>query len=159
MTSPGEPSFSMKEVFILIVENDPDHAALIRAAFDTSLAQAKTEFVVSGREARMYLGGWPFDDRYRHPLPSLIILDLGLPDSTGFEGGFEVLAWLAEQEGLSRIPVIVFTGSDDPEHARRAYALGVRRYLFKPDDFGKLMDAVEEELRQWFEWKSGSGGG
>ena len=106
MTSPGEPSFSMKEVFILIVEDDPDHAALIRAAFDTSLAQAKTEFVVSGGEARMYLGGWPFDDRYRHPLPSLIILDLGLPDSTGFEAGFEVLDWLADREGLLRIPVV-----------------------------------------------------
>ena len=43
------------EPFILIVEDDPDQAALIHAAFKTSLAQAKTHFVLSGWEARAYL--------------------------------------------------------------------------------------------------------
>ncbi len=160
VTSPDEMAFSTREFSILVVEDDPDHAAMLQALFDISLTQAKTQFVVSGREARTYLlGGWPFHDRHRHPLPSLIVLDLGLPDSTGFEAGFEVLAWLAERERLSRIPVIVFTAAEDPEHAKRAYALGARRYLFKPDDFGKLMETVKEELHQWFEWKSGSGDG
>ena len=160
MTSPGEPSFSTKEVCILVVEDDPDHAAMLQALFDISLTQAKTQFVVSGREARTYLlGGWPFHDRHRHPLPSLIVLDLGLPDAAGFEAGFEFLAWFAERERVSRIPVIVFTAAEDPEHAKRAYALGARRYLFKPDDFGKLMETVKDELRRWFERKSSSGGG
>ncbi len=29
----------------------------------------------------------------------------------------------------------------------RAYALGVRRYMRKLDDYGALVDAVKEELR------------
>ena len=53
---------------------------------------------------------------------------------------------MAEWEWLAKIPVIVFTGSEDPEHERRAYALGVRRYLRKPDDYGALVEAVKEEL-------------
>ena len=157
---PDELSFSMKEVFILIVEDDPDHAALIQAVFDVGLAGAKTHLAVSGREARMYLTGeWPYDDRYRYPLPSLIVLDLGLPDAAGFEAGFEILAWCAEREGVSQIPVIVFTGSKSEKHAQTAFALGARRLVNKAADFGKLAEAVKEELRQWFEWKSRSAGG
>ncbi|MCH8811456.1 MAG: response regulator [Gemmatimonadetes bacterium] len=157
MTSPEKQSFSMSDVVILIVEDDPDHAALIQAVFDTSLAQVKTRLVVSGSEARSYLSGeWPYEDRHRYPLPSLIVLDLGLPDGTGFDSGFELLAWLAEREELSQIPVIVFTASEDPEHARRAYALGARRFLRKVDDYGELTEAVNEELNRCIETPPGA---
>ena len=120
--------------------------------FDVSLVHAKTQLVVSGSEARSYLAGEsPYEDRHLYPLPSLIVLDLGLPDSTDFEGGFEVLAWLGKREAVSSIPVIVFTASEDPEHARRAYALGARRFMRKVDDYGELTEAVKEELHRWIE--------
>ena len=129
--------------FILIVEDDPDHSALIQAAFKKGLSQAKTHMVLSGWEAKAYLAREsPQHDWERSPVPSLIVLDLGLPDITGFE----ILEWLAEWEWLAKIPVIVFTGSDNPEHERRAYELGVRRYMRKPDDYGALVDAIKEEL-------------
>ena len=145
-------SFPMNDCFILLVEDSPDDAALIQAVFDMSLAQAKTHRVVSGWEARSYLTGEsPYEDRHRYPLPSLIVLDLGLPDSTGFESGFEVLAWLTEREEVSSIPVIVFTASEDPEHVRSAYALGVRRFVQKVDNYGNLAKAVKEELHRWIE--------
>ena len=40
----------------------------------------------------------------------------------------------------------MFTASEDPEHERRAYELGVRRYMRKLDDYGALADAAKEEL-------------
>ncbi len=147
MTSPGEMSCSLNDPFILIVEDDPDDAALIEALLYVSLIHAKTHRVVSASEVRSYLAGMgPYKDRDRFPLPSLILLDLGLPGSSGFEGGFEVLAWLAEREGVSSIPVIVFTGSEDTVHAQRAYELGVRRFMRKADDYAWLTEAVKEEL-------------
>ncbi len=140
-------SSSLNDVFILIVEDDPDDAALIEALLYVSLIHAKTHRVVSASEVRSYLAGMgPYKDRDRFPLPSLILLDLGLPGSPGFEGGFEVLAWLAEREGVSSIPVIVFTGSEDTVHAQRAYELGVRRFMRKADDYAWLTEAVKEEL-------------
>ena len=135
------------EPFILIVEDDPDDAALIEALLYVGLIHAKIHRVVSASEARSYLAGkGPYKDRNRFPLPSLIILDLGLPGSFGFEGGFEVLAWLAERTGFSSIPVIVFTASDDEVHKLRAYELGVRRFMRKADDYGALTEAVKAEL-------------
>ena len=152
MTSPGQMPISMNEALILVVEDNPDDAALIQAVFDVSLTHAKTQLVVSGWEARLYLAGEPpYEDRYWNPLPSLIVLDLELPDGPGFETGFEILAWLAEREEVSGIPVIVFTASEDPEHARRAYALGARRFLRKADHHEELTEAVKEELHRCIE--------
>ena len=133
----------MNDAFILIVEDDPDQAALIRAAFKKNLAQSKTHFVFNGREAQAYLNREsPHHDWERYPLPSLIVLDLWLPDITGFD----ILEWMAERESLAKIPVIVFTGSEDPEHKRRAYELGVRRYMRKADNYDELAVAIREEL-------------
>ena len=131
------------EPLILIVEDDPDQAALIQAAFKKSLAQSKTHFVFNGREAQAYLNREsPHHDWERYPRPSLIVLDLWLPDITGFE----ILEWMAEREWLAKIPVIVFTASEDPEHERRAYELGARRYMRKADNYGELAVAVRQEL-------------
>ena len=41
----------------------------------------------------------------------------------------------------------MFTASEDPEHERSAYALGVRCYMRKPEDYSALVEAVREELR------------
>jgi DNA-binding NarL/FixJ family response regulator len=61
--------------------------------------------------------------------------------------GIEILEWMAEWEWLAKIPVIVFTASEDPEHERSAYELGVRRYMLKPENYGALVEAAKEELR------------
>ena len=149
MAPPTEP-------LIFIVEDEPGHAVLIDAVLDASLDQAKTHRVVTGWEARVYLAGEsPYEDRHRNPLPTLIVLDLGLPDGTGYESGFELLAWLAEREDLSQIPAIVFTASEDPEHERRAYALGARRFLRKDEDYELLTQAVKEELDRRIETPQG----
>ena len=132
------------EPLLLIVEDNPDQAALIQAAFKTGLAQSKTHLVFYGWEAQAYLNREsPYHDWNQFPAPSLIVLDLGLPDITGFE----ILEWMAESKWLAKIPVIVFTASEDPEHEQRAYELGVRRYMRKLDDYGALVEAAKEELR------------
>ncbi len=82
-------SSSLNDAFILIVEDDPDDAALIEALLNVSLVHAKIHRVVSASEARSYLAGkGPYKDRQLYPLPSLILLDLGLPGSSGFRGRF-----------------------------------------------------------------------
>lgn len=131
---------------ILVVEDDPDHALLIRSVFESCSRGTVMRIASTGREALDYLEGIPpYDDRAENPLPEVIILDLGLPDMNGFD----LLSWLSVSEEHSDIPVIVFTSSTDPADARMAYALGARSYKSKPADFGELVDVVRDVLGKW----------
>ena len=130
---------------ILVVEDNPDHVGLIEAVISRGLRGARVQVALRGQSARRHLRGeWSAyeDDGRNNPVPDLIVLDLSLPDGSGFD----VLRWIARRKRLKDIPVIVFTASTDPEHARLAEEYGVRRYLQKPAEFGDLVAAIKEEL-------------
>ena len=104
---------------ILVVEDNPDHVGLIEAIISRGLRGAQVRVALLCEGARRYLRGpWSAydDDAQNNPLPDLIVLDLWLPDGSGFD----VLRWIARRERLKDIPVIVFSASTDPEHARLA---------------------------------------
>lgn len=129
------------EPLVLVVEDDPDHAILIRAAFRAQNVRFPIRVMVDGQEAIDYLSGRPpFENRERNPLPAVIILDLRLPKVSGFG----VLEWLQDKPWLRDIPVLVFSSSDDPADAQRAYELGARAFRRKPADFGILVGAIEQ---------------
>ena len=77
---------------ILVVEDDQDHAVLIRSVFERRSLGALIHIVSTGPEALDYLEGVPpYHDRAEHPLPEVIILDLSLPALSGFGA----LRWLS----------------------------------------------------------------
>jgi CheY-like chemotaxis protein len=130
---------------ILAVEDNPDHVGLIEAVISRGLKGARVKVALLCEGARSCLrGDWAAydDDGQNNPLPDLIVMDLWLPDGTGFE----LLEWIAGRAWLKDIPVIMFTASMKPEHARQAKELGVHRYLQKPAHFGSLVEAIKEEL-------------
>ena len=140
----------MKKVFtdttVLVVEDNPDHIGLIEAVISRGLTGARIRVALLCEGARSYLRGeWPEyeDDGSNNPIPDLIVMDMWLPDGSGFE----LLEWIAEREALKNIPVVVFTASTDPDHAQQAKDLGVNRYLQKPAQFGKLVAVIKEELK------------
>jgi CheY-like chemotaxis protein len=138
---------------ILVVEDNPDHVGLIEAMISRGLRGAHVKVALRGQGARRHLRGeWSAyeDDGRNNPVPDLIVLDLSLPDGSGFD----VLRWISRRERLKDIPVIVFTASTDPEHARLAEEFGVRRFLQKPADFGDLVEAIKEELPAEETWEA-----
>lgn len=124
---------------ILVVEDNPDHVGLIEAVISRGLKGARVKVALLCEGARSCLrGDWAAydDDGQNNPLPDLIVMDLWLPDGTGFE----LLEWIAGRAWLKDIPVIMFTASMKPEHARQAKELGVQREQW--DDGNNLL-AVE----------------
>lgn len=126
---------------ILLVEDNPVDARLLEAYFGKSVAQYNLHVVRSGEEALSFLyHGVEFTDA---PRPDVVLLDLHLPEMTGFE----VLAAIKNHQHLKDIPVIVLTVSTADEDVQRAYDLQANCYLTKPQDpegFDALMNAIDE---------------
>jgi CheY-like chemotaxis protein len=128
---------------ILLAEDNEDHVILIRRAFEKG-ALCNPLFVVrDGAEAIDYLSGTgKFANRDEFPVPSLLLLDLKMPN----KDGFEVLQWVRHQPGLSRLRVVVLTTSEDWRDINRAYQLGANSFLVKPvnmDEFFRLTQAIK----------------
>jgi CheY-like chemotaxis protein len=121
---------SLSRHTILLVEDDPTDALLFQRTFDNRSSIPKPlQVVSSGEQAISYLDGQgAFADRELYPLPTLVFLDLKLPGVSGFE----VLTWMRQQPKLSRIAVVVLTGSRKSLDVYRAYELGANSYLAKP---------------------------
>ena len=131
---------------ILLVEDNPDDALLIRRAFKKAGLPHALQIATHGEEAVDYLaGGGSYADRDQHPFPALVLLDLQLPRRSGHE----VLEWLRGQEVLRRLPVIVLTSSREPSDINRAYDLGANSYLVKPVSFEALLEMVRVLERFW----------
>ena len=125
---------------ILLVEDNPHDVLLLQLAFQRASLATRLEVVGDGEAAIAYLSGQaPYGDRHRYPLPILVLLDLKMPRRSGFD----VLAWLQQQPGLQRLPVVVFTASDDVTDINRAYDLGANAYVVKPVAFAALVDLVQ----------------
>src|SRR6266487_5545782 len=136
----------MSRVRILVVEDMEDDAAILKRAFLNAGVSTPLDFVNNGEEAGDYLSGAPpFSNREKHPLPSLMLLDLKMPRMNGFE----VLEWLRLQPGLRRLPVIVFAGSARQDDVARAYELGANSYLVKPVEFTELVRTAVRLERYW----------
>lgn len=74
--------------------------------------------------------------------PDLLLLDLLLPDISGWE----VLQWVRARRPASELPVLIITayGGDGDEY--KAFELGANGYLAKPFDPAGLRNAVGEML-------------
>jgi CheY-like chemotaxis protein len=133
---------------ILIAEDDASDVYLLQRAFNAAQIPASLHVVRDGQEAIDYLEGQAaFSDRNTHPLPDLMLLDLKMPRMNGFD----VLNWVRQRPGLKRLPVTVFTSSDQAVDINRAYDLGANSYLVKPHGTNELAELVRRVQQYWLE--------
>jgi FixJ family two-component response regulator len=120
---------------VAVVDDEPS----VRRAIQRLIRSA-------GMEVESFPSGAEFLAALRDGGPDCVVLDLHMPQVTGFE----VQARLAQLG--ARVPVVIITGHDTPEARARAAAAGASAYLLKPVDDRTLLDAIAAAI-------AGSGGG
>lgn len=103
-------------VAVLIVEDDPDLAQVLRTLFERHGIQ--TRHATTGSEAIQLS---------QTLLPSLLVLDLGLPEVDGFA----VVDWLRRHNRLRYVPLVVYTARDLDDAERDRLKLGQTLFLTK----------------------------
>ena len=78
----------------------------------------------------------------RREVPDLVLTDILMPAG----GGFTLLERLTQNTRTMAVPIIVLTGSTDPDLEARAKAAGATRLLRKPCDNAELLLAVRSTL-------------
>lgn len=119
------------EKSILVIEDSPTSRKVIsmvlkRAGFRILEASSGQEGIVMGRENR----------------PSLILLDVMLPDMSGYE----VLPQLKNMPHLSEVPAIMLTGRSGSEDRLKGMRAGSSEYLTKPFNPQKLVNILSKYL-------------
>ena len=137
---------AIKEVEILLVEDNPNDAELaIRALKKSNLAN-KLLWVKDGAEALDFIfatGDYSHRDVVNGP--KVILLDLRLPKVDGME----VLRRIKGDELTKSIPVVVLTSSKEDRDVIDSYKLGVNSFISKPVEFEAFAKTVSELGFYW----------
>ncbi len=131
---------------ILLVEDNDDHAELIRRTLGEQQWAAHIIHVSDGESALDYLhrrGAWIEPDR--SPRPHVILLDLRLPRIDGHD----VLMSIKQSADLRRIPVVILTTSSAERDVIRAYDAHANSYLIKPFGFEEFRDLMRDVGVYW----------
>lgn len=115
---------------ILLIEDNPDEAELIRA-----LLGSVRRFMFTLRHVHSLSEGLDClkKNSSRDDRVDVVLLDLNLPDSSGFET-FDRL-----YRQVPWVPVVLMTGLDDEELALQAVRKGAQDYLVKTELDGNLL--------------------
>ena len=124
----------MKSVQVLLVEDNAGDALLVRQAVADCPVPVKLTIARDGEQALGMLSERGFE-------PDLIILDLNMPKIPG-----HVL--LQRYHGKTK-PIVVFSAYWNDVDMDRAFALGVREYVHKPNDLDAFKIAVCAMIQKW----------
>ena len=136
----------MSEPLILLVEDNPADVLVIKMALTRVNSALRVQELDDGQAALDYLSGRPpFTDRNRFPLPSLMLLDLGLPHVDGFH----VLEWVRTEPVVQWLPIVILATTSSLADIQRAYQFGANSFITKPADLEKLVRDLETAFQHW----------
>lgn len=125
-------------VYILVVDDEPDVEALFRQQFrrDLRAGRFQMEFAPSATEALRLAA------EVRDPSLILILSDINMPGMSGLDMLPKVRAEHPD------VPVIMITAYGDAETRRKAIERGATGLLTKPIDFALLRQQIDTRLEQ-----------
>ena len=122
-------------IHVLAVDDEEDSLTLLREILETAGAQVTT--VTSGQEAL---------DAVEKIAPRVVIADIGMPGTDGFELIRRIRQW--PERSIREVPAAALTAYARSEDRQRALRSGFQVHLAKPIDPGELVVAVAAIARR-----------
>lgn len=129
---------------ILLVEDDPDEAALALRAFARTGSNARVDVATDAQTALDYLHG---PDAAMRPLPELVLLDVKLPRIDGIE----ILARIRSHARTRLLPVVMLSTSVEPRDVAASFERGANAYVRKPTSFDAFVEAIGRIAAFWLD--------
>lgn len=134
---------------ILYVEDDSNDAVAFERALKKSGLPLDLQIAPDGQFAIEYLLGHDqYADRLKYPLPSVIITDMKMYRM----GGVELLEWIRRNATFCKLPVVLYSTSNEDNDVSVAAAAGATAYFRKTYHCTEVI----EFLRNWIA-KKGAG--
>jgi CheY-like chemotaxis protein len=127
------PAHSLAKVFI--VEDDADDILMANTLMLRNRVLTDFTYFRDGAECIEYLSD---KTKLQKGRPDLVLLDLKLPRVDGWE----VLKFIKQDPDLQSIPVMMLSGSTDPDDIVNGRKLGATAYLTKPLNLGSLKTII-----------------
>ena len=121
--------------FILLAEDDEDDQELIKLAFSKVTNDHDFKIVNNGQELLDVLAHQP-------DTPCMIILDLNMP----VLNGMQTLKQLQKEPRFKKIPIVIFTTSDNAETKKSSYLSGAADYFVKPSSMKEFVSTAQKML-------------
>ena len=136
-----------KKKLILIADDDEDDLMFAQKAINANSEESEIDIklVKDGEELLdfLYKKGEYADSK--HPLPSVIFLDIKMPKLDGLK----VLEILKANERLRIIPIIILSSSKTDINS--SYHKGANSYIVKPNIYGEMQEIMGKMKKFWFE--------
>jgi DNA-binding response OmpR family regulator len=124
--SPIFPKFN-----VLVIEDDDHICEAIRLCFRIFWPETDVVFAMNGQSGVEIFKTKPAD---------ILLLDLGLPDISGFEV-------LKQIRAFSRVPVVILSATVEKEYIVKAIQAGATDYVVKPFKQIELMSRLKKQLQ------------
>ena len=128
----------LSQPLVLVIENNDDDYQTIHYSFQQSPISTQLHRCHTGRQALEYLERSMRKTTEYIQIPTLILLDLNIPEIEGCE----VLKTIKEDPILHYIPTVILTTSDRPDDIKECYCLGAGGYLLKATDLQQFKESI-----------------
>lgn len=123
---------------VVVIDDDAMARELVVRYFEKLQLRNRVVEAVDGDEAARVLA-----DPALHPM--LVMLDLEMPGRSGLN----LLRWMRSDGRLSKVPVVMLSGSAELVEVDQAYELGIASYLVKPVGYAALLDVLRSLGLPW----------
>jgi DNA-binding response OmpR family regulator len=113
---------------ILLLEDDHSLGPVLKERLSKTFSVVLCQTI---QQAKLEIKNQHFD---------LAILDVGLPDGSGFEVAAEI-------KKISKVPILFLTAQSDAENRLKGYELGAEEYIPKPFHLKELLIRIEHVLQ------------